>query len=130
MGVAQPQRNLSSDAHGVVDRERTQSQAGGEGAALDQLEHQVRVASIPPQVVNRDQVRVPQADAGACFDLEALAGLVARLDQNLDGDVSAGARIPGPVDHAHAPATELFQDLVGPDAPNRHRSASAVMRAS
>ena len=90
----------------------------GEDRSLEQLQRDERQAVHLADVVNLDDVGVAELGDGLGLDPEAGevvgAGLAAAPD-HLDGDQAVQAHLPGLVDDAHPPSTELLQELVAGD---------------
>ena len=105
---------LSSDA--VLERLALQELHGDEGLAL-----------VLVDVVDRTDVGVVEGGAGLGLAPEPLQGdLVAEelLRQELQRDESVEAGVLGPVDDAHAPGAQLFDDAVVGDGLADHVPAS------
>src|SRR5262249_46148949 len=70
----------------------------------------------PPEVVERNDVRVRERRHGLGLALEARerVGALGELGrENLDGDVAVQTRVPRPVDLAHPACAERRKDLEG-----------------
>ena len=89
----------------------------GQRHAVEQLHHDVDVAGVFLQLVDRDDVGVIQAGGRARFDVETLAAFFAvdhRRDHLLERDGPIEHRIVGLVDQAHPALAEGRDDLVAP----------------
>ena len=89
----------------------------GERHAVEQLHHDVDVAGVFLQLVDRDDVGMIEAGGRARFDVEALAAFFAvdhRRDHLLERDGAIEHRIVGLVDQAHPALAERRDDLVSP----------------
>jgi hypothetical protein len=125
---------LSAVAHGAVPgrhrgglpgRLRPAGRSVGERAALDVLHHHERIPVVLPDLVDLDDVRVPQLGDHLTLgqqpgpDLGLGAGVRAGEDHlERDGRVQLG--LPGLVHDPHAAAAEFAEDLVARD-PRRGR---------
>src|SRR5688500_12784123 len=84
---------------------------------------------MPPDVVDRADVRVAQRSDDARFTLESrLAVRIAghRRGQDFDGDIAPEPRVTGTIDLAHAARSDWTADLVGSETcsrTERHRGS-------
>jgi hypothetical protein len=86
-----------------------------ERAAVEILHHHVWTTVVLAHFVNLDDIRVLQAGQRLRFDVKAgqqvRAGVDAGAD-HLESDDTGEALLPGLVDDAHAPVTQLAEDFV------------------
>ena len=97
--------NLLRDRKGLIERDRTSSNALREIVSLDQFHHEGGHAPALFEAVDGGDVWVVQRGEGLRFPLEAREpiGVVReRLGQDLDRDVSIQLRVAGPEDLPHA----------------------------
>ena len=86
-----------------------------EGGAVEELHDEEGAVAFLADVVDRADVGMIQRGRGLGFaakTFEGLAVLGQIFGKKLEGDEAAEARVFGFVDHAHAAATELFDDPV------------------
>ena len=88
----------------------------GEAAAWDVLDDHVRRALVLAEVVDVDDVRVPQLGDGLGLVAEAGDGVRVRRDRlhDLDRTGPFQLRVIGAVDHAHRSLADEILDLVRP----------------
>ena len=119
VGDAQRLRDLDPVAQGLLERKRALLQALGQGLALQVLHDQVVDPILPAEVVEDADVGMIQGGDGPGLTLEALAQVRASCQlrrEDLDRHRPIQARVPGPVDLAHAAGAERRGDLVGAEA--------------
>ena len=123
--------DLDCFGHCLVDGNAAGVQLLTKSLAGQQLRDYVR-RTVVADVEHRQNVGMIQRRGGARFPLEARESLgIARerARQDLDGDVSAEARIAGLVDLAHAAGAQRRQDLVRAESGSRrkpHRTGGIV----
>ena len=111
---------------GLVDRPRRllrrhlvlALEPGRERLALDELHGEIGLPLPLADVVDLDDVRVVERGHGAGLAQEALLDALVvreRRGQHLDRDVAAERRLVALVDHAHAAAAQLGDDVVVTD---------------
>ena len=86
-----------------------------DGAPLEQLHHDERLAVVFAELVNRADVRVLQRRRQAGLALESgqpLGGRDRLGAQQLDGDFAAKLEVFGAIDHAHATFAEGVQQAI------------------
>ena len=93
--------------------------AGGKQLAqcltIYQLHRDVVSGTVLAQFVDGNDIGVIEGRCGARFSLEAVQPITVggKCDgQNLDGNIAIQARIPRPVDFAHASRAERSDDLI------------------
>ena len=94
--------------------------------SLKQLGHEIGLAVLEPEVVERDHVGVVQRAGGASLSLETLEGGgigPQRLGDDLDRHLSAEPRVARPVDLGHPAGAEEGNDLEMPDSSLRGSDA-------
>ena len=110
-------RDLQRDVDGLPRRNRSAVDARAQRFTFQELADQERSAVGVADVVDRQQVRMIEHPGCARFLLEALHPLaIAHRDggENLDGNITAQARVPGAVDGAHTSFAEPRHDPVRP----------------
>ena len=100
---------------GLARRQRAIGQAFGERAAVDELHAEVGLAVGLTDFVKRNDVRMLKARDELGFGLKA--GDIGRrsdraAENHLEGDDAIETNLAGFVNHAHAAAAELFEQLV------------------
>ncbi len=114
------------DLDAVLDhlrhRDRTLRDAIGKRLSLDELEdEEVDVGTVhllAAHVMDRADVRMVERGDRFRLAFEARAERFVVREagrENLDRDLALQARVPGPVDLAHAAGAERGDDLVGPE---------------
>lgn len=98
-----------------LDVNRTVADSMLERRAFQVLHRDERLAALLPDVVNRAYVRVIERGCRLRFSAEAaerlrISGDVVR--QEFKRDEAVQARVPGFINHAHASAAQLFNDVV------------------
>jgi len=108
-------RDRGQQAHALLQLQAPATQPIGQAGALDVFHGEVVLAVDLAHVVDLHDVRMAQTGGGAGLLLEPLhvlgAGEVAGED-HLDGHGPLEALLPGLVDHAHAAAPDLAEQLV------------------
>ena len=113
--VLQGAGDLAHPAHGLGGRHAALLDARRQGAALDQVHGEVHATARLPHLVHAGDVRVAQARQAAGLALEALEGAARdglAGSQDLERQVAVEALLVHAVDHAHAAAAELLDQLV------------------
>ena len=119
LGVDEASSGVAEDPEGFAPVEATlRGEMSFDGASIHELHGQEVLASVLPDVVHRDDVRVIELGGGAGLLAEAIdegrvAGELRR--QHLDGDLAVEARLGGAEDAAHRAATQLPLDAVAGD---------------
>src|SRR5216683_76009 len=94
-----------------------------ESLALEQLHGDKRTAFELTNIVNCANVRMIEQGCGARFapeSLDRLSVLGNVVGKEFQCNIPAKARVPGFVDHAHASASQFFQDAVMQDGAPDH----------
>ena len=117
-------RKLERQLRGFVGPERTGAESFPQCPPFQVLGDDVRLASLLPDVVDIDDVRMAQRTGGASFLLEPTELLFAVRSghQHLDGDVARQAQVASEEDPSHPAATNLALDDV-PLGENQGRCA-------
>ncbi len=116
-GVHGPRQRLQQRRR-LGGRQRLAAELLVEAAAAHVLQREERQAAVLADVVNLDDVRVPQPGDRqrlAPEALELLRGGVRPGEDHLQGDDAVQAPLPGLVDDAHAAAAQLLQNVVSFD---------------
>ena len=115
--------DLAGDRQRLVDRDRAQGGALGQGRALDELQDQRPEAAGLYEVVDTTDVRVVERGQNPGLALEAGKALGVgdeSLRQQLDGDLATEPRVAGPPHLAHTALTQLGGDLEMRQRPADH----------
>ena len=118
----EPLRDLNPDVQHLAGRERAVREQLAQRPSFDELHREVDRRVDRADVVNRDDVGMIQRRRAAGFLLEPGPAHLVSGDlgeQHLDGDLAPEARVPRPVDLAHAAGAERRNDLVGPETGTR-----------
>ena len=114
--------NLDGELERLRQRQRIASQHLLQGAALQQLHHQIRLAVLLADIVDSADIRVVQRRRRARLAQKTLVRcLTGRtraqigFGEDFDRDLAVEACIARPVHHAHPATAQLFEHLVGPD---------------
>src|SRR5262245_50045207 len=105
MGVVERIRNLDAVPQHLLDRQRASHQSGRERLALEILHDEEAGAVLLADIEERTDVGMMEARDGPGFLIESSASLRLSVDvgaQYFDGDDAIQARVPCPVDLAHA----------------------------
>ena len=102
---------------------------GAEGRSLDQFHRVEPLVSIRPGREDFDQMRVLDLAQGMNLAGKTRFGFgVAGTEQGFQGHLAAQRRLPGAIDHAHAAAPQLTQQLELPQPPRRRRRLDRRLR--
>ncbi len=118
MGGIEGGGQAGKDARRFLDRKRPLLEAVGQRAAGHETHHEVRLAILLAEVIDRHNDRVFEHGDRLGLTLEAGAELqivehLAR--QDLDGHLALEARVVGAVDCCHAAPSQFSPDFVATD---------------
>ena len=122
VGGVEGTHDLPGDLDCLLDGEGPAIDAGGEGFAIDQLEHQGGGAAVVFEAVDRGDVRVVEGSEHPRLALDAgqPLGVPRELGrQDLDRDLATEPGVARTVDFAHAARSERREDLERPDTGTR-----------
>jgi hypothetical protein len=111
-------RNRDRAPKRLLERQRTSHQTRGERLPFQILHHQMIDTVLPPDVVQRADMRMVQTGDGPRLALETPAPirpLARAIAQHLDRHETIETGISGAVHVAHTPRSERTEDLVGPE---------------
>ena len=118
-------RHLCGDLQQFTDGNGLAREQGAQRFALNQLAHDVLLASFNAEVIYGDDIGMVERGNGACLTLEAAAALDAGcivFAENLDRDVPVQPGIAGTINLAHAACAERGPDLIRAQSSVRRRS--------
>jgi hypothetical protein len=107
--------DLSSDEQGLVHRQRSELQARGEIVAVDELQHEKRLAFRLLEAVDGADVGVVERRQQlrlAAEPRQAFRVLRDRRRQHLDGNLAIQAGVAGAIHRAHAAFADCGDELV------------------
>jgi hypothetical protein len=116
--------NLSAKANNIYLWKAALSQLFFEGDAGDEFHHQEINAILSVKVVDVCDVSVAEARESERLLPETLASRIIGQGtwwEHLQSDVSIQSLIMSPVNHAHTPRSDLFNNSVVPERPSEDR---------
>ena len=109
-------RGLVDDLRGLLGLEFAFAfEHRAERFAVDEFHDEIRLAVVVADEIDLDDVRIVERGHAACFAQETLLHALIvreRIGKHLDRDVAIERRFVAFVDHAHATAAELGDDVV------------------
>jgi len=123
-------------AHQIGRLGRRQSPLAGDQfgqiGAIDELEHQVRIAALLAQIENRHEIRVPQGADGTCLLKQRgiAVNVRTREVQRLDRHFALQLGVPRKIDDALGTAPKFTSNFEAADTLGFHRAILSGRRHS
>src|SRR5262245_49316356 len=115
MRTSQPVRDLGGQREETLVRKRTLREQIAQGLSVDELHGNEGDGVLPPDVMDRDDIRVVESRGGASFLLEAEETFTIDrefLGQDLDRDLAGELGVARAIDLAHSSSAERRENLV------------------